>query len=424
LKTSQIFDTVKEVSLVFFEDMNTLIRYSIGKAQLELVHLVSSPLFEQSEPTLQEIIEYVGYHPIRLQSEVRSGIRRCNTCQLRCAIATREFGRCHAVANAGTNLIATGYGLITGIGTTNTDFDFLHFHPDATVLYVAGLGCNFHCEACLNACITHVKSMNLQLLSALVKYQLTPAEVVDIAKKSGVKGIVFGGNEPTVNLDFVLDTVALAKQADLFVCFQTNGYLTSEAIELLVTNVDAAVVGLKAFGDVEVYKWLFKHVIKYEHILDSIKAFHERGVHVEVTGLVLKSANIEATAERTAQWLATNVSPEIPLHIHRMAQFYSTQLQESYELSSDEVNKIVSICRAVGLVNVYNRCEADDMSTYCPNCSKIVVQRTTRETALSCNNTGVVTCDQPEYAVSYVGLNVIDGKGYCASCRMQIYGKW
>jgi pyruvate formate lyase activating enzyme len=398
--------------------METLIRFNLAKAQLKLIHLATG----QDMP-LQEVVTGHGYHTIRLQNEVRCGVRRCNSCNFRCAIATRQYGLCHAVANVGTSLISTAYGLITGIGTTNTDFDFLHFQPDATVLYVAGLGCNFHCDACLNACITHVKSMNRQLLSALVKYQLQPSDVVAMAKKSGVKGIVFGGNEPTVNLDFVLDTATLAKQAGLFVCFQTNGYVTPEAIELLASNIDAVVVGLKAFGDDEVYKWLFEHSIRYEHILDSIKAFHERGVHVEVTGLVLKSANIETATERTARWLATNVNTEIPLHVHRMAQFYSTKWQESYELSDDEVNRIAAICRD-SLVNVYVRDDAHDIPTYCSNCGRIVVTRTARKTTPSCNSSGVVTCDQPEYDVNYVGLEVVAGHGYCTNCSSHIYGKW
>jgi len=266
--------------------------------------------------------------------------------------------------------------------------------------------------------------MNEKLLSSLVKSHLTPGDVVDRAKQEKVNGIVFGGNEPTVNLDFVLDTATLAKQAGLFVCFQTNGYTTSEAIELLAPNIDAVVVGLKAFGDDEVYRWLFKHSIKYEHILESIKTFHERGVHVEVTALVLKSDNIEASTKQTSNWLANNVSREIPLSIHRMARFYSSQWQESYELSSDEIARIATICRDSGLVNVYVRDEPQEIPTYCSNCGATVVQRTAREKALSCNASGVVTYDQAEYAVQYVGLNVIEGKGYCANCNNSIYGVW
>lgn len=400
--------------------METLIRFAMGKAQLELIHLCNS-FAKQYDMTLQQVIDYVGYHKIRLQSELDNGVRRCNMCNLRCAIATKSYGRCHAVVNIGVGgLISTNYGLITAITTTDTDFDFLHFHPTSNVLYVSSLFCNFHCDACLNACITHVACMNKQLLSSLVKYHLKPSDVVDKAKQEKVSGIVFGGNEPTVNLDFVVDTALLAKQAGLFVAFQTNGYMTAEAIELLAANIDAVVVGLKAFGDNEVYKWLLEHSINYEHILNTAKEFHKRGVHVEVTALVLKSNNIETSAEQTSKWLA-NVSREIPLSIHRMARFYSSQWQESYELSTDEVNRIAAICRDAGLVNVYVRDEARDIPTYCSNCGKIVVQRTTREKALTCNSSGVVSYNQPEYDVRYVGLN---DKGYCANCGSAVYGIW
>ncbi|OGN97143.1 MAG: hypothetical protein A2Z77_06250 [Chloroflexi bacterium RBG_13_51_36] len=339
-------------------------------------------------------------------------------------MAKGEYGFCHVVCNTGDTLISTNYGLITGIGTTNTDFDFLHFKPNATALYVAGLGCNFHCDACLNACITHVKTMNRNVLTALVKEQLAPSAVVDKAKQEKASGIVFGGNEPTVCLDFVVDTAHLAKEAGLFVTFQTNGYLTPEAIELLAPNIDAVVVGLKAFGDVGVYKWLLERRINYEHILASVKAFHERGTHVEVTALVLKSDNVETLAEQTSRWLATNVSREIPLSIHRMERFYSAHWQESYELPADDVNKIAQVCRDAGLVNVYSREEAQQVPTYCPSCGKVVVQRTARDKALSCNADGVVSYSQHEFDIHCVGLNVVEGRGYCASCSNTIYGAW
>jgi len=400
--------------------MDALFRYAVGGSLLKLIHLYNT-FAQQHDMTLEQVVSYVGYHPIRLQGEIHSGLRRCNSCHHRCRILTGNYGLCHAVYNAGDTLISTNYGLITGIGTTSTDFDFLHFKPDATALYVAGLGCNFHCDACLNACITHVKTMNCSVLTALVKEQRAPSAVVDKAKQEKVGGIVCGGNEPTVNLDFVVDTARLAKEAGLFVAFQTNGYLTPEAIELLASNIDAVVIGLKAFGDVEVYKWLFEHRINYEHILAAIKAFHERGTHVEVTALVLKSDNVETLAEQTSRWLATNVSKEVPVSLHRMMGFYSSRWQESYELSTDETNKIAQVCRDAGLVNVYNREEAPDVPTYCCNCGKIVVQRSARAKALSCNASGVVSYNQPEFDVRCVGLN---DKGCCTNCGSAVYGVW
>jgi pyruvate formate lyase activating enzyme len=242
-----------------------------------------------------------------------------------------------------------------------------------------------------------------------------------MARKEKARGIVFGGTEPTVSLDFVLNTASLAKQAGLFVAFQTNGYMTPEAIELLASNIDAVVVGLKAFGDDEVYKWLLEQGITYEHILKSIKAFRERAVHVETTALVLKTDNTQRLAEQTSRWLAANVSKEVPLSIHRMLAFYSSRWQQCYELSTDDVNKIAQICRDAGLVNVYNREEAHDMPTCCSGCGKIVVQRTARDKAVSCNASGVVSYSQPEFDVRCVGLN---DKGYCANCGNAIYGVW
>jgi pyruvate formate lyase activating enzyme len=399
--------------------MNALIDAAVSKIFLQLTRLYNSA--PELDMKLEDIVnDYVGFHPLnaRLQKELRVGLRQCNRCNFHCVIATGKYGRCHSVANIGTTLVSTNYGLVADTTTSTVEsYDFFHYKPDSPVLAIAGLFCNFTCEFCMNAPLTHIKSMYPKLLDTLVNYHLKPSDVVDMAKKAKVKGVIFGISEPTMNLSFILDVAPLARQAGLFVALQSNGYMSSKAIELL--DIDGVVVGVKSFDDAEIYnKWI--RGVQPQHVLNSIRQFHARGVHVEVTNLVLKSDNVEATARQASNWLANNVSAEIPLHILKMTpSFYS--MSESDELSSDEVARIAAICRDSALINVYTH-EAQDIPTYCSNCDKIVVQRTLRESA-SRDTSGNIVC-QPQYDVDYVGLKVVEGKGYCANCRMQIYGKW
>lgn len=396
--------------------MDALFRYGLNQIFLKLVRLCNSA--SEQDMKLEEIVNnFVGYHPVnaRLQKELRVGLRRCDRCNFHCVIETGKYGRCHSVANAGNTLVSVNYGLLTAVTTSVIEnWDFFHFKLGSSVLGLASLFCNFRCDFCCNAPVTHIKCMHPKLLAQLVRHHLKPSDVVNMARKEKVSGIVFGVSEATMNLEFILDLAPLARQAGLFVALQSNGYMSSKTIELLADCVDAVVIGIKGFDDAILNERLLEHNVKYEHILDAIKQFHERGVHTEVTGLVLKSDSIETSARQTAKWLATNVSSEIPIGI---IGFRATPLDSLSCDESDEVARIASVCRNSVLINVYNH-EAQNIPTYCPNCGKIVVERRPRM------NPFVGALAQPEFDIHYVALNVVEGKGYCASCGNAIYGVW
>jgi len=392
-----------------------LVRYAFTKALLQFIYLGNAT---NQDMKLEDIINnYVGYHPInaRLQKELRVGLRQCHRCNFHCVIETGEFGRCHSVANAGNTLVSVNYGLIAAIATSIIDsWGFFHFRAGSSVLALSSLYCNFRCDFCCNARLTHIKNTHSTLLDALVKQRLKPDEVVQIAQEEKVSGIVFGIAEATMNLEFILDVASLARQYGLFVAIQTNGYMTPETIKLLARNIDAVIIGMKGFDDTVYRKRLLEHDVKYEYVLDSIKEFHKHGVHTEVSALVSKSGSIKTSARQTAKWLATNVSPEIPIDIFALRETVHDSLSCD---ESDAVARIQSICRDSGLINIYNH-ESQNNLTYCPNCDKIVVERKRRENA---SNGGVLLS---EYDVRYVGLNVVEDKGYCANCGSAIYGVW
>jgi pyruvate formate lyase activating enzyme len=396
--------------------MNELISVAVSKTFLQLARLYS--LAPELDMKLEDVVnDYVGFHPLnaRLQKELRGGLRRCDRCNFHCVIETGKYGRCHSVANIGTSLVETNYGLIADITPSTTEcHDLFHYKPDSPVLAIAGLFCNFTCAFCMNALLTHVRSMHSKILDAIVKYHLKPSDVVEMAKKAHVDGIAFTINEATMNLNFILDTAPLARQAGLFVAIQTNGYMTAKTIELLVPNIDAVAIGIKGFDDMQIYD---KYVIgvQTQHVLNSIRQFHARGVHTEVTSLMLKSSNIETATRQAATWLAYYVGSEIPLGILKAKSFPWTSFDE---VTYEEVETVTQICRDAELVNVYNH-EMRAVPTYCANCGRVVVERTLRETALTSN-----TVAQPQYDTRYVGLNVIEGKGYCANCGNAIYGVW
>jgi pyruvate formate lyase activating enzyme len=405
--------------------MNDLINAAVSKTFLQLARLFNSA--PELDMKLEDVVNnYVGFHSLdaRLQKELRVGLRQCARCNFACQIETGKYGRCHAVANVGTRLVETNYGLFADIATSTIErHDLFHYKPNSRVLAVGGLFCNFGCSFCMNALLTSLKCMHPKILNTIVRYHLEPSEVVDMAKKADVNGIAFTINEGTMCLGFILDVAPLARQAGLFVAIQTNGFMSAKTIELLAPNVDAVAIGIKGFGDSEVYD---KYVsgVEPQHVLNAIRQFHAREVHCEVTSLTLKSDNIETATRHAATWLTNYVGADIPIHVFKVRSYPWIPSNESAEVTDKDVETVAQICHDAGLVNVYTR-EIRDAPTYCPSCGKVVVERRLQETTSSyCDLTLSSVVVQPHCDTRYAGLKVANKTGYCAACGTQIYGKW
>ena len=78
---------------------------------------------------------------------------------------------------------------------------------------------------------------------------MPPERVVEEALAHRADSIAYTYVEPTVFLEYALDTARLARRAGLRNLFITDGYATPEAIALLAPVIDAANVDLKSFDD-------------------------------------------------------------------------------------------------------------------------------------------------------------------------------
>ena len=101
---------------------------------------------------------------------------------------------------------------------------------------------------------------------------------------SGARSIAYTYVEPTVFLEYALDTGRLARRAGLRNLFITDGYATPEAVDLLAEVLDAANVDLKSFDDA-FYRRLCG--ARLAHVLDAIVAYREAGIWLELTTLVI-----------------------------------------------------------------------------------------------------------------------------------------
>jgi pyruvate formate lyase activating enzyme len=128
---------------------------------------------------------------------------------------------------------------------------------------------------------------------------------------------------------------------------------------------------------------------------------HEQGIWLEVTTLIIPGHNDSDEELEAIGRFLSGISPDIPWHV---SAFYPTYLLTSAPPTpAATLRRARKIGQAAGLRYVYtgNIPGDDGENTYCPNCGKIIIERT-------------------GYRVGAV--NIRDGN--CAFCSTPVAGVW
>ncbi len=229
----------------------------------------------------------------------------CELCPVGCVLGDGQDGQCGTRGNREGRMLPLQYGQVVATGLDPMEKKPLyHYLPGQPILSVAAKGCNLHCAFCQNWQIS-------QTLHGRTD-DLSPADVVALAKQHASVGIAFTYSEPLVWFEFVRDTARLAREAGLVNVVVTNGYLNPEPIAELIPLLDAANVDLKSMDD-SFYREVCKGQL--DPVLANIVALHEAGVHVEVTNLVIPGHNDTVDHFARLRDFVADLSVDIPLHL-------------------------------------------------------------------------------------------------------------
>jgi pyruvate formate lyase activating enzyme len=301
---------------------------------------------------------------------VAPGSVRCVACAHRCVLRPSRIGVCGVRQNRGGRLYTLVYGqTVASQAEPIEKKPFFHFMPGSYAYSIATQGCNFHCAFCQNWQMSQAHREGLVPESRNV----TPEAIVDEAVAAGVRSIAYTYVEPTVFIEFALDSMVRARAAGLHNVFVTNGYETPEAIELVAPYLDAANVDLKAAND------SFYHRVcgaRWEPVRDSIVDMHKRGIWIELTTLVIPGLNDDRQELRAmAEWIATAVGPETPWHLSRFEPAY--RLSDLSATPAATLVEAAEIGREVGLRHVYvgNAPEVEASTTRCARCGEMLISR-------------------------------------------------
>jgi pyruvate formate lyase activating enzyme len=312
----------------------------------------------------------VGPVPGLLAAPQADGAVRCNVCAHRCLVRPGRHGICGVRENRDGTLYATAYGNVVAAALDPIEKKPLfHVAPGSTAWSIATPGCPFHCTFCQNWEIAQGPRLGLDLPVR----PTPPADVVREARALGADAIAYTYVEPTVFLEYALDTGRLARAAGLRNLWITDGYATPEAVGLLAAFVDAANVDLKSFDD-RFYRRLCG--ARLAPVLDAILALRAAGVWLELTTLVIPGHN-DSPAElgAIASWIAGQLGPETPWHISRFHPEF--RLRDVPPTPTATLARAAAIGREAGLVHVYvgNAPEIALEDTACAGCGAVLIER-------------------------------------------------
>jgi pyruvate formate lyase activating enzyme len=164
---------------------------------------------------------------------------RCLTCERRCQIAPDAVGWCRTRRNQNGELVTLIYGAVSSLSCNPIEKKPLyHFHPGTLALTSGSFSCNFNCPWCQNHHISKASPGGGRFVS--------PPEFVLLATDWRCQGTSVSFNEPTLSLEWSLEVFELARERGLYNTFVSNGYMTPDALGLLVeAGLDGINVDIK-----------------------------------------------------------------------------------------------------------------------------------------------------------------------------------
>jgi pyruvate formate lyase activating enzyme len=319
---------------------------------------------------------------------------RCLLCPHHCIIGDNQVGVCKVRQNIKGELYSLSYDRVAATHSDPIEKKPLyHFLPASTSYSIATMGCNLHCTFCQNHSLSRVENAG-----SLYGESISPGQLVKTALRSHAQSISYTYTEPTIYFELMLETAILAKASGIKNVMVTNGYMSSQALEMIAPYMDGANVDLKAFTD-DFYK---KYCgARLAPVLDTIKSMKQKGIWVEVTTLLIPGLNSDREELKQLISFILSVDETIPWHVSRFYPQY--KLTDIPPTDPETIFNILETAKEMGLQYIYagNISARQWEDTPCPHCHTLLIERQGYFTRV---------------------LDLSGGK--CASCGHSIPGVW
>jgi len=332
-------------------------------------------------------------HEARFYQPLPDGKVLCTLCPHDCHIPDGARGACAVRYNHGGKLYTLVYDKLVAREVNPIEKKPLfHCHPGSLAYSISTVGCNLRCSFCQNWYISqwprghlprHIDKATGQdaepicpqladMARQVAGERVTPQQIVDAALDSGCRSISYTFTEPTIFYELAYDTAVLAREQGLLNNFVSNGFISEPPLRELAGVLDVINVDLKFFKD-ESYRHISR--ARLQPILDAIRLYHQLGVWVEVTTLVIPGINDSDQELRDIAAFIHSVSETIPWHVTGFYPAY--KLQDTPPTGVDSLRRARDIGLAEGLRYVYegNVPGEGGENTWCYQCKALLIER-------------------------------------------------
>jgi pyruvate formate lyase activating enzyme len=316
---------------------------------------------------------------------------RCLLCPHYCLIRDGGTGICHVRRNEKGKLYTDIYGKVSAINFDPIEKKPLyHYFPGSVILSIGTVGCNMHCKFCQN---WHISQSTAKNFSFHDLYSSDDMLEIARSRKQNI-GVAYTYNEPVIWIEYVLDVARLIRKAGMKNIMVSNGFISAEPLDELLTCIDAFNIDLKSFSD-DFYRNVSG--AKLDPVLSSLKRIAQSGIHLEVTHLVIPGLNDkEEDFLAMVKWIAGELGKETVLHLSRYHPMYQMQQEAT---PADTLMKLAEIAGEYLLYVYVGNIELRNYrDTACPNCNAVVIKRSGYHTE----------------------IKAMDEKGCCLYCHRKI----
>jgi pyruvate formate lyase activating enzyme len=294
---------------------------------------------------------------------------RCDVCPRACLLTSGQRGFCY-VRKAGDDGVALDtFGRSSGFCIDPIEKKPLnHFLPGSSVLSFGTAGCNLGCRFCQNWDISKARNDDT------LQDDATPEAIAAAAVKANTASVAFTYNDPTIFLEYAIETAKACHARGIKSVAVTNGYIHGDARVDLFDHMDAANIDLKAFTERFYKDVCLAHLEPVKETLRYVA--QQKRTWLEITTLLIPGENDGDDEIRAlAEFIATDLGPEVPLHFSAFHPDF--QMEHIGPTPIETLRRARRLAKEVGLHHVYvgNVTDPDNESTHCASCDALLIGR-------------------------------------------------
>lgn len=305
----------------------------------------------------------------RFYEKVANKKIKCRLCPRECVVGDRERGYCGVRENRGGVYYSLVHSRVCAAHVDPVEKKPLfHYLPGSLAFSLATAGCNVNCKFCQNWDISQARPEQIP-----AEY-MPPKRVAELAKQWQCPSIAYTYSEPVVFSEFLMDAADAGHEAGIRSVVVSNGYIQDEALRAAYGKMDAVKIDLKAFSESYYQKVV---VGELKPVLDTLVTLRKMDKWTEIVYLVVPTLNdSDAEFNGLVRWVKGNLGPDVPVHF---TQFHPDYLLKNLPITPIRtLERARQIAMAEGLHFVYigNVPGHPGENTYCPQCKRLLVERT------------------------------------------------